>query len=189
MRTNQENPTMFHWRAAIAAVCTVVAAATSLVAPTSAWAQNSIQSITSSQQAGTEVVRIELAQPLAAVPSGFSVQSPPRIAIDLPGVSNAMGRSLVEVNQGNLRSVAVAQAGDRTRLVLNLKQGSGYKAQIQGKILLLVLDGSGPADAVAANASFPNFRLLIVIILDSRNCDRSVSFVGWISDCHVGYNL
>ena len=151
MRTNQENPTMFHWRAAIAAVCTVVAAATSLVAPTSAWAQNSIQSITSSQQAGTEVVRIELSQPLAAVPNGFAVQSPPRIAIDLPGVSNAMGRSMVEVNQGNLRSVAVAQAGDRTRLVLNLKQGSGYKAQIQGKTLLLVLDGSGPAAAVAAS--------------------------------------
>jgi type IV pilus assembly protein PilQ len=151
MRTNQENPTMFHWRAAIAAVCTAVAAATALVAPTMAWAQNSIQSITSSQQAGTEVVRIELSQPLAAVPNGFAVQSPPRIAIDLPGVSNAMGRSMVEVNQGNLRSVAVAQAGDRTRLVLNLKQGSGYKAQIQGKTLLLVLDGSGPSPVVAAS--------------------------------------
>jgi hypothetical protein len=34
-----------------------------------AWAQNAIQSITSSQQAGTEVVRIELSEPLAAVPA------------------------------------------------------------------------------------------------------------------------
>ena len=50
------------------------------------------------------------------------VQSPPRIAIDLPGVGNAMGKSSVEVNQGNLRSVNVAQSGERTRLVLNLKQ-------------------------------------------------------------------
>ena len=149
MRTIEENPTMFHWRAAFAAVCTLVVAATSLAVPTTAWAQNAIQSITTSQQAGTEVVRIELAQPLAAVPTGFSVQSPPRIAIDLPGVSNAMGRSSVEVNQGNLRSVAVAQAGDRTRLVLNLKQASGYRAQLQGKTLLLVLDGSGPAVASA----------------------------------------
>jgi type IV pilus assembly protein PilQ len=149
MRTNQENPTMFHWRAACAAVCTFVAAAGALVWPTIASAQNAIQSITSSQQAGTEVVRVELAQPLAAVPAGFSIQAPPRIAIDLPGVSNAMGRSLVEVNQGNLRSVAVAQAGDRTRLVLNLKQGSGYRAQLQGKTLLLVLDAAGPAVAAA----------------------------------------
>jgi len=149
MRTIEEKPTMFHWRAALAAVCTFVAAAGSLAVPTVAWAQNAIQSITSSQQAGTEVVRIELAQPLAAVPAGFSVQSPPRIAIDLPGVSNAMGRSNIDVNQGNLRSVAVAQAGDRTRLVLNLKQASGYRAQLQGKVLLLLLEVSGPAVAAA----------------------------------------
>ena len=149
MRTIEEKPTMFHWRAARAAVCTLVVATSTLVAPTVAWAQNAIQSITSSQQAGTEVVRIEMSQPLAAVPTGFSVQAPPRIAIDLPGVSNAMGRSSVEINQGNLRSVAVAQAGDRTRLVLNLKQASGYRAQIQGKTLLLVLDVSGPAMASA----------------------------------------
>ena len=153
MRIIEENPTMFHWRAARAAVCTLVVATASLVAPTLAWAQNAIQSITSSQQAGTEVVRIEMAQPLAAVPAGFSVQAPPRIAIDLPGVSNAMGRSNVEINQGNLRSVAVAQAGDRTRLVLNLKQASGYRAQIQGKTLLLVLDVAGPAVASAEPAA------------------------------------
>ena len=143
---------MIHWRAALAAVCTTLAAAGSLVLPTVAWAQNAIQSITSSQQAGTEVVRIELAQPLTAVPAGFSVQAPPRIAIDLPGVSNAMGRNSIEMNQGNLRSVAVAQAGDRTRLVLNLKQASGYRATIQGKTLLLVLDVAGQAVASAAPA-------------------------------------
>lgn len=151
MRITEERSTMSHWRAALAAVCTAVAAAGSLVTPSVAWAQNAIQSITSSQQAGTEVVRIELSQALPAVPSGFSVQTPPRIAIDLPGVSNAMGRSSVDINQGNLRSVAVAQAGDRTRLVLNLKQASGYRAQLQGKTLLLVLDTAAPAVASATD--------------------------------------
>ena len=65
--------------------------------PLCANAQNSIQSINSSQQGASEVVRIELAEPLAAVPAGFTVQTPPRIAIDLPGVSNAIGRSSVDV--------------------------------------------------------------------------------------------
>ena len=152
MRTIEEKPTMIHWRAVLAAVCTTLAAAATLALPSVVWAQNAIQSITSSQQSGTEVVRIEMAQPLTAVPTGFSVQAPPRIAIDLPGVSNAMGRSSVEINQGNLRSVAVAQAGDRTRLVLNLKQASGYRAQIQGKTWLLVLDGAAPAASSAAPA-------------------------------------
>ncbi len=145
MRTYQENPTMFHWRAAVAALS---AAGALLLAP-AAWAQNAIQSITSSQQAGTEVVRVEMAEPLAGVPNGFSVQAPPRIAIDLPGVTNAIGRNTVEINQGNLRSVAVATAGDRTRLVLNLKNASGYRAQVQGKTLLLILDVAGPAVAAA----------------------------------------
>jgi hypothetical protein len=64
MRTHQENPTMFHWRAAAAAL----SAASALLLAPAAWAQNAIQSITSSQQAGTEVVRIELSEPLAVRP-------------------------------------------------------------------------------------------------------------------------
>ncbi|MBK6470672.1 MAG: type IV pilus secretin PilQ [Betaproteobacteria bacterium] len=145
MKTFQEIRTMSHWRAAVAAFT----AAGALLMPLASWAQNTIQSITSSQQAGTEVVRIEMSEPLSAVPNGFSVQAPPRIAIDLPGVGNALGRNTVDINQGNLRSVSVAQAGDRSRLVLNLKQASGYRAQVQGKVLLLILDTAGSAVAAA----------------------------------------
>ncbi|MBL8334295.1 MAG: AMIN domain-containing protein, partial [Rubrivivax sp.] len=154
MRKTQEMANMFTWRNLPAAL---VVLGTTLCAPLAAWAQNSIQSITSSQQAGSEVVRIELAEPLAAVPAGFSVQSPPRVAIDLPGVTNATGRNSIEMNQGNLRSVSVAQGGDRTRLVLNLKQPANYRAQLQGKALLLVLDASGPAAVAAATQSPPPF--------------------------------
>ncbi len=136
MSIPQETPTMLHWRAALAALASVAALAT----PLAAWAQNKIQSISSSLQGGIEVVRVELSEPLTAVPAGFSIQSPARIAVDLPGVTNAMGRNSLEINQGNLRSVAVAQAGERTRLVLNLKQASGYRAQLQGNALLLILD-------------------------------------------------
>ena len=115
------------------------------------WAQNAIQSINSSQQAGAEVVRIELAEPLTAVPAGFVVQTPPRIAIDLPGVTNAIGRNTVEINQGNLRSVNLAQAGERTRLVLNLRQPATYTATVEGKLLMLVLESAGsPARSSAA---------------------------------------
>ncbi|WP_298829331.1 type IV pilus secretin PilQ [uncultured Piscinibacter sp.] len=121
-------------------------------APLAGWAQNAIQSINSTQQGTAEVVRIELSEPLTAIPAGFTIQTPPRIAIDLPGVANALGRNSVEINQGNLRSVNVAQAGERTRLVLNLKQATNYKAQLQGKALVLVLDTS-PAQAAQPTQS------------------------------------
>jgi len=128
-----------------------VAVALAVGAP-AALAQGVIQAITSSQQAGAEVVRVELSEPLSAVPAGFSIQQPPRIAIDLPGVTSALPRPSVEINSGNLRSVSVAQAGDRTRLVLNLKQAATYRAQLDGKALLIVVDTGAPAAASMAAA-------------------------------------
>ncbi len=126
------------------------------------WAQGVIQSITSSQQGSGDVIRVEMSEALKAVPNGFVIQQPPRIAIDLPGVGSALGKPSVEVNAGNLRSVNVAQAGDRTRLVLNLKQAAGYRAQIDGKALLIFVEMSGTsvpsaAAAVAPSVSGSNF--------------------------------
>jgi type IV pilus assembly protein PilQ len=136
MSDKMEKRIMLNWRARVAAF--VLA----MVAPWAASAQNAIQSITSTQQAGAEVVRIELTQPLAALPAGFAVQAPPRVAIDLPGVGNATGKPAIEVNQGNLRSVNIAQAGERTRLVFNLKQPANYRAELQGKALVVVLEST-----------------------------------------------
>jgi type IV pilus assembly protein PilQ len=144
MNQKQENPNMPKWRVRTAAFVLGIAA------PLLGWAQNTIQAITSSQQANSEVVRIEFAEALAAVPNGFTVQAPPRVAIDLPGIGNGLGRSTVDINQGNLRTVSVAQAGDRTRLVFNLKQPANYRAELQGKALVVVLEGSASASAAAS---------------------------------------
>ncbi len=144
MNQKQENPNMPKWRVRTAAFVLGIAA------PLLGWAQNTIQAITSSQQANSEVVRIEFAEALAAVPNGFTVQAPPRVAIDLPGIGNGLGRSTVDINQGNLRTVSVAQAGDRTRLVFNLKQPANYRAELQGKALVVVLEGSASTSAAAS---------------------------------------
>ena len=113
--------------------------------PLLARAENAIKAISGSVQGGSEVIRIDLAEPLTEVPSGFSIQTPARIALDFQGVSNAIGRSAVEINLGNMRSANVVQAGDRTRVVLNLKTPSVYKAEIQGKSLLIILDSQAVA--------------------------------------------
>lgn len=124
-----------------------------------AQAQNAIESVTTSMQSGAEVVRIDLTQPLSTAPTGFAIQTPARIALDFPGVTNAIGRSAVEVNQGNLRSINVVQAGERTRLVLNLKQATAYKTEIQGRSLLVALEPvAGSALAASAAGSFAENR-------------------------------
>jgi type IV pilus assembly protein PilQ len=123
----------FMWQRVLFAFAFVVASASS-------YAQMAIESVSGSLQGGVEIIKINFSQPINALPSSFSIQSPARIALDFPGVFNAMGRSTVDVNQGNLKSVSVVQAGDRTRVVVNLKQATNFKAQLQGKSLLVVLD-------------------------------------------------
>ncbi|MDR7094432.1 type IV pilus secretin PilQ [Hydrogenophaga laconesensis] len=118
-----------------------------------AQAQNAIQSISGGIQGGVEVVRINTSAPLAALPTGFTIQAPARIALDFPGVANAIGRSAVDINEGNLRSANVVQAGDRTRVVINLKQAAAYEARIEGNTLLVVLERAQPVSATTTPPS------------------------------------
>ena len=150
MKSMWEIP-MMAWRSRFLALLLVAGAACP------AWAQTTIQAISSSQQAGSEVIRVELSEALGAVPAGFTVQAPPRIALDLPGVTSALGKSTVEINQGNLRSVSVAQSGERTRLVLNLKQPAGYRAQIDGKVLIVTLENTVPATLASSAGQTTRF--------------------------------
>ena len=130
-----------------------LAAALLLVcASAAAQAQATIESVTGSIQGGTEVIRIDFSEPLSVLPSGVSIQSPARIALDFPGVLNGVGRSAIDVNQGNLRSVNVVQVGDRSRIVLNLKQATSYKAELKGKSVLVVLDAVVAAAPMASAA-------------------------------------
>ena len=142
-----------HWPAVLVANASACILAL-LMVPLAALAQpaNSIQAVTGSVQGGTEVIRIDLAEPLTAVPTGFSIQTPARIALDFPGVGNSMGRNAVDINLGNLRSANVVQAGERTRVVLNLKASTAYKAAIQGKSLFITLE---PVVATAPSAIAP----------------------------------
>ncbi len=190
MNHMQETLTMPHWRVRLAAV--VLAS----VAPMLAMAQNTIQSITSTQQAGADVVRIELSEPLAAVPTGFSVQSPPRVALDLPTMGNALNTSLVNINQGNLRSVAIAQGNERTRLVLNLRQSANYRAELQGKALVVVIEPvAAPAiaatqgDAVHFAVPQNNEQLPLRDIDFRRGADGSGRVVVSLASTQVGVDI
>lgn len=125
--------------------------------PISVFAQVVVQSVVGSVQNGVDVVRIDFSEPLKSVPTGFSIQSPPRIALDFPDASNATGKNVFEVNQGNVKSVNVVQAGDRSRIVLNLKQSTSYQADIQGKSLLISLGAVQPVNSATQAVSAPVF--------------------------------
>ncbi|MBP7412524.1 MAG: AMIN domain-containing protein, partial [Giesbergeria sp.] len=163
---------------------------------TAAWAQGAIEAVTGTLQGGMEVVRIDLTEPLAAVPTGFATQSPARIALDFPGTENATGRSLVEVNQGNLKSVNVVQAQGRSRVVLNLKQATAYRAEIQGKSLLVMLESvpaqQGAAPAVQKTVFAESYNPDILPIKDvdfRRGADGAGRIIVGLASNQVGVDL
>ena len=144
-----------------------------------AHAQNAIQSVTGGVESGVEVVRITTAEPLKGVPTSFAIQSPARIALDFSGVTNGVGRNSVDINQGNLRSANVVQAGDRTRVVINLKQSAGYQAKVEGNTLLVMLERSEAVTAVTQPPqAFAESRNLDVVALRDIDFRRGLGNAG-----------
>src|ERR1035437_10033964 len=112
-------------------------------------AQNSITALSVSTGNGTTVIKVELAQPLANLPAGFAINTPPRIAFDFPNTANGLGKSVQDFTEGDLHSANIVQAGSLTRLVVNLNQMLIYDTKIDGKNLLITLHGKAPEIAVA----------------------------------------
>jgi type IV pilus assembly protein PilQ len=138
---------IIRFAAAVFAVCALAAHAQSN--PDA----NSIQSLSISGAAGgTQVITVVLKSALANPPAGFSINTPPRIAFDFPNTSNGLGKSTQDFSNGDLRSANIVQAGNRTRLVINLDQMLSYNTRIEGNTVLITLQAKtgDTATAVAA---------------------------------------
>jgi len=109
-------------------------------------ASNSIERIDATQTGAGVFLTIELKGAVAAVPNSFSVTNPARVALDLPGTINNLGRSAIEINQGDLRSVNVVQAQGRARVVLNLRRPLTYTVSLKGNSVQVAL-GINPETA------------------------------------------
>ncbi len=114
--------------------------------------ENAIEAITANQQGSNVIVNIRLKEAPAKAPIGFSITNPARIALDFGATSNATGKNALDLNIGDLRSVNLVQAGERSRLVLNLKRPLNYATTIDGKSIIVTIEGSGGV-AQAVNAA------------------------------------
>ena len=109
---------------------------------------NNIENIDFSALSGGRVsIRVKLKQALANPPAGFTLNNPARIALDFPNVGNALTKSNIPSEQGALKSISLAQAKDRTRMVLNLTRNVGYNTILSGKDVIITLQGNEAATA------------------------------------------
>src|SRR5260370_27766740 len=90
---------------------------------------------------------------MAAARGTFRIANPARIAFDFPDTTNGLGRNSQDIGEGVLRSMNVVQAGERTRLVLNLRNMVPYEPKIYGSSLLITLASSGGAQQAATGAA------------------------------------
>lgn len=136
-------------------------------------AKNSIDNLTVAQQGSDTLVKIDLKEPLTVPPAGFSVANPARVAFDFPGTANALGRNAQVVNEGDLRSVNIVQAGDRTRVVLNLNRNMNYSTRLDGKSLYVTLSAIGRAQDVGSQKTT---RFAEETLVGNRHAVRDITF-------------
>ena len=114
--------------------------------------QNSIRALSvSSGSNGQLIIKVSLQNVPATLPHDFTINTPPRIAFDFPNTANGLGKSVQEFNEGDLRSANIVQAGNRTRLVVNLNQMMAYKTRIDGNDLLITLQGTVESGSVVGS--------------------------------------
>ena len=75
----------------------------------------------------------------AAEPTGYTIEQPARIALDLSGVQSALSTKNHPLGSGNARSVTVVEAGDRTRVIVSMTELVAYSANVVGNSLYVLV--------------------------------------------------
>lgn len=147
-----------------------------------ALAENTLQDVRYTAGAGGKVdISLQFAQPPSDV-RAFTTDTPPRIAIDLPATKNAAQRRLA-VGNGATSAVSTAEAGGRTRVVVDLFRPAGYETRVQGNHLIISVQGGNPSamagqQPVLANPADPAKRAPATLSVSNIDFKRGENGAG-----------
>jgi type IV pilus assembly protein PilQ len=108
-----------------------------------AQSANRLEGITFTTGAGNKVELTLKLSDNAPTPLTFTVDNPARIALDLPDTTVAMQSRRVDVKQGVVDTVNVAEANGRTRVVLNVDNLVPYETRVSGNTIVVSVGGAG----------------------------------------------
>ncbi|WP_415009002.1 type IV pilus secretin PilQ [Cycloclasticus pugetii] len=122
------------------------------------WTSMSMMSVQAAvlkdiQFSGLPGNKVQLELSLDSAPDqlkSFSTDNPARIAIDLLGVSNGVGKATIPINIGKAISVRALEAGGRTRVVLNLNDAAPYATKVEGKSIFITLGNVTSAPVISS---------------------------------------
>jgi hypothetical protein len=111
--------------------------------------QNAVEGLDVNNESGKVTLRFKMKEPVAAPPASFSLVNPPRVAFDFPNTVNALGKSVQEVSDSDLKSVRIGESGGRTRVVLNLSRSLKYNVTVEGQNVIITLQSATGANSAA----------------------------------------
>ena len=125
-------------------------------------AGNRLENISAQALPGNKVeLTLELAGP-APEPLAFTIDQPARIALDLADTALGLDSRRTDISIGVLDTVLAAEAGGRTRVVLNLDDLVGYQTRVAGSTVVVTLESPASSDtavtqfaAATASANAP----------------------------------
>lgn len=74
-------------------------------------------------------------------PASFSTDNPARIVIDLENTSSALSKKAQNIGIGMARSVTAIEAGNKTRVVLNLVSAVGHSISTENNAVIIDISG------------------------------------------------
>ena len=92
----------------------------------------------------------------ATEPLSFTIDNPARISFDLPKTQLALASRRIDVRQAGLDSILAAEAGGRTRLVLNLERLLPYQTRVSGNDIIVNLGATQIAAAPSVSPAAPS---------------------------------
>jgi len=82
-----------------------------------------------------------------AKPKTFSIDEPARIVLDFAGVKNLLNKKTEQINVGATKSISTVEAGERTRMVINLNQKVPYNIEQDGNLIMVTMDGGNQPES------------------------------------------
>ncbi|MCW8982823.1 MAG: AMIN domain-containing protein, partial [Gammaproteobacteria bacterium] len=92
---------------------------------------------------GQVELRIELDGAIPENIGSFTIDNPARLSIDIPKSKLSVDKRIIPIDMGVANSARLLQAGDRSRVVINLSQMVPYKIRTANKTIFVQLNTEG----------------------------------------------
>lgn len=113
-----------------------------------------LQSVDYSSLAGDKTRLVLTFSDPVEKPNTFSIDDPARVVLDFTGVKNLLDKKTQQINLGATKSVSTVEAGERTRMVINLNQKVPYSIEQSGNTVMITIDGGIQSMASVAKGHY-----------------------------------